>query len=541
MKKLVVILVVLVVLVLIILGGRQVINKLKERRTSTQETIESLRAVNIQEITRDTIQEELNLVGNIVATSEVTVFSKVPGKLVSISVDEGSKVQKGNVIAKIEDKELRLQMNQVQAAVEAATAGLEQARSLSEVKVRSQIAQAQAGFSSAEAALSQVRDLAEKRTLSQLEQAEAGLTALKANLKKIKNGARTEEKRQIEATVQQAKAGLDNAKADLERIENLFAAGAISKQTLDATRTGATVAEAQYQAASQQLILVETGARDEDIQAVESQVRQAESGLELARSMAETRSWEKDIEMAQAGYNQAKAMLEATQALETAKSWEAEITAAETGLKQAQAALGLAEEMLSNATITAPISGIVAKRFVDEGAMAAPAAPLFTVVDMDKVKAVVDVTEANIARVSMGDTADISVVALPGEKIKGQVTMISPTINSMSRTTAVEIAIENSSHRLKPGMFANVIIPIDIHENAVVIPRSTVIEDRISHKNYVFVVNNDTSARREIEIGIARSDRVEVLSGVDAGEKMVVSGQHYLKDGERVKVAAVLE
>ena len=538
MKKLIVI---LVVLTFIILGGWQASQRLKERRAATQETAKSLRAVNIQKITRDTIQEELNLVGNIVADSKVTVFSKVPGKLVSIFVDEGSKAQKGDVIAKIEDKELRLQMKQAEAAVEAATAGLEQARSLSEVRVRSQIAQAQAGFSRAEAALNQVKDLAEKRTMSQLEQAEAGLAALKANLKKIKDGARTEEKRQIEATVQQAKAGLDNAKANLERIENLFAAGAISKQTLDATRTGATVAEAQYEAAYQQLILVETGARAEDILAVESQVKQAESGLELARSMAETRSWEKDIEMARAGRNQAKAMLEAAKALEKAKSWEAEITAAETGLKQAQAALDMAGEMLSNATITAPIGGIVAKRFMDEGAMAAPAAPLFIIVDMDKVKAVVDVTEANLARVSLDDTADISVAALPGEKIKGQVAMVSPTVNPMSRTTAVEIVIDNPSHRLKPGMFANVTIPMDIHENAVVIPRSTVIEDRISHKNYVFVVNNDTSVRREIEIGIARSDRVEVLSGVDAGEKMVVSGQRYLKDGERVKVAAILE
>ena len=107
-----------------------------------------------------------------------------------------------------------------------------------------------------------------------------------------------------------------NAKTDLERIENLYAAGAVSKQTLDATRTGATVAEAQYEAASQQLKLVETGARDEDILAVESQVRQAESALDLARSMTETRSWEKDIEMAQAGYDQAKAGLETAEALE---------------------------------------------------------------------------------------------------------------------------------------------------------------------------------------------------------------------------------
>ena len=286
MKKFIVI---MVILAIVVLGVWQGSKRIKARRGASEETEKTLRAVAVQEVKRDDIQEVLSLVGNIVAASEVTVFSEVPGKLVHISVDECSVVKKGDVIARIEDKELKLQVKRAEAAVEAATVALDQANSLAEIRIRSQIAQAQAGFSSAEAAFNQVKDLAKKRTTSQFEQAEAGLVALKANLKKIKDGARLEEKRQIEATVQQAKAGLDNAKADLERIENLYAAGAISKQTLDATRTGATVAEAQYEAASQQLKLVETGARDEDILAVESQVRQAESALELARSMTETR------------------------------------------------------------------------------------------------------------------------------------------------------------------------------------------------------------------------------------------------------------
>jgi len=538
MKKFIVI---IIVLALVVLGGWQISKKIKEGKEAGQVTDKSLRAVETQEVKLGAIREELSLVGNIAAASEVTVFSKVPGKITDILVDEGSKVKKDDVIARLEDKELKLQAKQAEAAVEAATAGLKQAESLSEVKIRSQIAQAEAGFSSARAALNQVKDLAQKRTLSQLEQAEAGLAAIKSSLKKIKGGARAEEKRQVEATVQQAKAGLDNAQSNLERIENLYAAGAVSKQTLDATRTGATVAGAQYEAASQQLKLVETGARDEDILAVESQVRQAEAGLELAKSMAETRSWEKDIEMAQAGYNQAKAGLEAAKALEKARSWEAEITAARTGLKQAQAGRDLAQEMLSNATITAPISGVVSKRFMDKGAMAAPAAPLFIIVDMDKVKAVVDVTEASIARVSPDGTAYVSVEAFPGEQIAGKITMISPTINAMTRTASVEIAIDNPSHKLKPGMFANVTIPIDVHENTIVVRRSAVIEDRISGKRHLFVINNNTTVRREVEAGITGSDKIEILSGVSAGEKIAVSGQHYLRDGEQVKVVKVLE
>lgn len=532
MKKIAVIIIILAV---VVLGGWRITKVLKSREMAAQEPEKVLPTVEVEAAKRGTIQEELSFVGNIVAASEVIVFPETQGKITQISVDEGSKVTKGDVIAKIEDKELQLQVKQAEAAVEAAVVGLEQAKSLSEVRIRSQIAQAQAGFATAQAALRQVQDLAEKRTVSQLEQAEAGLAAIKASLKKIKDGARDEEKRQVEATVQQAKAGLDNAKADLQRIENLYAEGAVSKQTLDATRTGTTVAEAQYEAAFQQLKLVETGARDEDILAVESQVRQAEAGLELARSMSETRSWEKDIEMAQGQYNQAKAALDAVKALEEAKSWEAEIIAAETGLKQAETGLELAKEMLSNATITAPISGIISKRTLDKGSMAVPGMPLFTIVDMDKVKAVVSVTEANLGKISLGKKALVSVEAFP-EQIAGEITLISPTFRTMSRTAVVEITIDNKSHKLKPGMFARVTVPVVTHENALLVRRSAVLEDKVSGGKFLFVVEQDVGKKREVEIGIVKSDMVEILSQVQPGEKVVVSGQNYIEDGERVQI-----
>jgi len=538
MRKVVII---IVVLAFAALGIWRISEVIKARREASKETEASLPvAVEVQEARSGTIQEELFLVGNIEAASEVTVFPKVAGKVLKISVDEGSKVSKGDVIARIEDKELKLQVGQAEAAVEAARAGLNQAKSLAEVRVRSQIAQAQAGFTSAGAALNQVKDLAGTRALSQLEQAEAGLAALRANLKKIRDGARPEEKRQIEATVQQAKAGLDNAQADLERIENLYGKGAVSKQTLEATQTRTTVAQAQYETALQQLKLVETGAREEDILAMESQVKQAEAGLDLAKSAIDKKSWEKDIEMAQGQYNQAKAGLDATKALEKAKSWEAEITVSETGLKQAETALELAQEMLNNATITAPLSGVVSMRFLDEGGMASPATPLFTIVAMNKVKAVVDVTEADVGKVSPNSKAFVSVEAFP-EQVTGQVTLISPTLRVMSRTASVEITIDNSSHKLKPGMFAKVTLPVKVHENAILVRRSAVIEDKASEDKYLFTVNGDITTKRTVETGLVKSDVIEILSGVEPGEKVVVSGQNYLEGGERVNVVKTLQ
>ena len=177
--------------------------------------------------------------------------------------------------------------------------------------------------------------------------------------------------------------------------------------------------------------------------------------------------------------------------------------------------------MLNNATITAPIGGIVSNRFMDEGSMAAPGVPLFTIVDMDKVKAVVNVVEANIGKVSTNSKAKLSVEALQ-EEIEGNVTLVSPTVKPMSRTATVEITIDNSSHKLKPGMFAKVTIPVKVHEDVIVVHRSAVLEDKASGGKYVFVANNGVCKKREVQVGITRSDEIEILSGLKVGEEVII-------------------
>ncbi len=528
MKKALVAIIILIVAGLFIWRVGVVI-KTKAQAKTTEEV--SAVPVEVKTVTRGAIQNELSFVGNIVADAEVMVFPKIAGRIEQITVEIGSNVNKGAILAKLEDKELLLRVRQAEVALETAKTAHSQAKALAEVKVRSQVAQAEAGLLGAEASLRQVQDIAETRISSQLEQAEAGLEALKTNLKKIKDGARPEEKKQIEATVQQAKANMDNAKSDLDRIERLYAEGAVSKQTLEGARTRATIAEAQYEAATQQLKLVETGAREEDIKAMELQVKSAESGLALARSLWATKSWEKDISLAQSHYNQAKAGYDAAKALEKAKSWEAEIASAEAGVKQAETALALAKEALSYATITAPISGTISKRNYDVGSMANPAMPMFTIVNMNNVKAVIDVPEANLKDISYGTKALISSATF-SKPITGQVTLISPVVKPTSRTASVEISIDNTDHRLKPGTFARINIPLAVKNDAIIINRSSVIEERNNSgiTRYVYVVIGDRAVRRNVEIGIESSDKLEVISGLQPNDKVIVSGQNLIKD-----------
>ena len=85
-------------------------------------------------------------------------------------------------------------------------------------------------------------------------------------------------------------------------------------------------------------------------------------------------------------------------------------------------------------------------------------------------------------------------------------------------------------------MFAKVKIPVEIHENAILLPRFAVIADSIRETQIVFVVADGRSKRRQVEMGLAEGSRVEITSGLSGGEQVVIAGQHTLKDGEEVTV-----
>ncbi len=399
------------------------------------------------------VQKELSLVGDIEARSAVMVFPRVPGKILELNVEVGLAVRKDEVLAVVEHEELELGVRQAQAVFRAAEAGLRQTKAMAKVTVISNVRQAQAGLSAAQIALEQVRDLSFTQTTTQIVQAEAGLEAIEASMKKIKEGARAEEKKQVEASVAQAKASLSNAESNYERMKKLYEEGAVSKQTLEGLETQFTVAEAQYEAATQQLKLVNDGAREEDVQAVEAQVRQAQAALQMAKKLEDTKSWEKDIALAEAQVEGAEAILKMAMASEESESWKDEIIRVEMSVEQAKVALDLAKKQLSDATIRAPISGIISRRNVELGGMASPQAPVFEIIDIDTVKARVSIIESDLYKIKLGDEAMVSVDALE-EPARGEVTLISPILDRMNRTTAVEISIDNRDHKMKPGMFA---------------------------------------------------------------------------------------
>jgi HlyD family secretion protein len=508
-------------------------------QSAPSDTVASeLRPVEIIHAAQGEIKDQLKFSGTIEPRARVTVFPKAVGVVEKMMVDQGDMVEKDQILAMVEHEELELQVQQAEAAVAAAQAGYDQTKQLAKIRIMSQVAQARAGAEAAEAALQQVHDLAETRTLTQIQQAKAALDALKANMEKIRRGAREEEREQVRATVAQANASLANAQSNYERMKRLFDAGAVSRQTYEGVETQLEVTKAQSLAAKEQWNMVEEGAREEDIQAMEAQVKQAEAGFKLAQKQAEKQTWQKDITMAEAQAEQARAALESAETSVKAESWKAEIIGAETQLTQAVVMRDLARKRLADAYIKAPIKGVVSVRHLDEGSMVNPAAPMFELVDMDEVHADVDVLESDLSKIHVEDAAWIHVSALD-DPVKSLVTSISPTVDEMSRTARVEITVENPGHLLKPGMFAQVFVPTDVRSAAVLLPRSAVIEDEANSERYVFVADSGKSRKTIVEYGLTEGSLVEIAKGLDVGAPVVIAGQQNLSDGDFIQIVGV--
>jgi RND family efflux transporter MFP subunit len=208
--------------------------------------------------------------------------------------------------------------------------------------------------------------------------------------------------------------------------------------------------------------------------------------------------------------------------------------------KQAQAAIDMAKVNVDKATIETPVTGVVSKKYVDEGNMVGPSAPLVRIVQMDTLKVLGGVSERYLPKLVPGKTpVQIKTDAYPEDEFEGTVYRVGVAVDAVTRTGEVEIRVPNTDGKLKPGMFARMTIAASQRENAVVVPDSSLI--RTGEETYVFVVNNSKAHRCKVKLGLSQGQFQEVLEGVSAGDMVVTHGQTQLKDGQIVEVVQETE
>ena len=214
------------------------------------------------------------------------------------------------------------------------------------------------------------------------------------------------------------------------------------------------------------------------------------------------------------------------------------VDAMETQLITAKNSLSSAERTLKNAmentVLTAPISGVVTARNYDPGDMTG-ALPILTIAKVHPVKVVCNISESEFSKIKKGMVVDCTFDTYGDEVFKGTVTMVSPTIDTSSRTLGVEITVPNNDSRVLPGMFGRVTVNFG-EERRVVVPDMAVVKQPGSGNQYVYVYKDGKVSYNKVELGQRIGTAYEIISGVNDGDEVVVSGQTKLANGMEVRV-----
>ena len=226
---------------------------------------------------------------------------------------------------------------------------------------------------------------------------------------------------------------------------------------------------------------------------------------------------------------------------------ETQYEAAKAQVNQAEAILASSKSQLKDASVTAPIKGIIGKRYYETGDMASPALPLVSIVQMDRVKLTFDATEEDLGKLAIGQQATIMVKSYPDKSFKGKIIKISPILDPLTRMVEVEVLIDNPQHKLKPGMYAEILVTTGILDNFIVIPRYATLEnitvessegkDVLSKNYYVYIIKDGKAEQRKLQVEYVNHENIAVKNGLEISEQIVISGQNNLRDGIAVTIA----
>lgn len=200
----------------------------------------------------------------------------------------------------------------------------------------------------------------------------------------------------------------------------------------------------------------------------------------------------------------------------------------------AEADVALAQARLEKATIRAPFAGVIGLRAVSTGAYVTPGTRIVELSKVDPIKVDFRVPELVLSSLRPGQPIRVTVDALPGRTFEGEVYVIDPIVDENGRAVRLRARIPNAERLLMPGLFARVRIVVERRENAVLVPESAVFAE--GGRRLVYRVVDGRAAVTEVELGHRRPGRVEVVSGLAAGDVVVTAGHQQVRDGARVDV-----
>jgi RND family efflux transporter MFP subunit len=362
-------------------------------------------SVQTTTVRRIAIQRNVDLAGSLVSPDQAKVSSEVAGVVQQVLVELGDEVKSGQIVAKLDPREVELALYRAQ---------------------------------------------------SQLRQTEAQLGI---------DGVRIKEPPPDEqiSSVRMAIANRDDAHAQLRRAQRLRSQNLLSQADLDTAETKVKVAEANYQAA-----------------------------IENVQSLKAT-------------------------------------------LQERRHAVTLAQKKLNDTSIRSSIAGQVSERLVQQGEFIRENTPVVSIVQMNPLKVKTAIQERYAGLVRPGLPVEFSVESAPGERFTGKVAYVSPSVDQTTRTFAVEVLVDNSNRRLKPGFFAKGVILTHRDENVMAVPDDAV--STLAGVSSVYVIEQGKIRQQSVSLGEHVGDLFELLGGLKGDETLASSNLTMLATGVRVRVA----
>ncbi|WP_018247290.1 efflux RND transporter periplasmic adaptor subunit [Orenia marismortui] len=307
---------------------------------------------------------------------------------------------------------------------------------------------------------------------AQVAEAKTAFNSAQAALEELLAGSRQEEIDKLTAQVEQAKVSYEQKERDYKRYQRLFDKEAISKQQLESVRTEYISAKNNYKALQESL------------------------------------------KMAQAGPTQ--------EAINTQKS----------NVEQARAQLNTAQLNLDKTQIKAPFAGLIAKVDIEVGEMAGAQA-VISILDLSSIEIKTYVSEKNINSLELNQSVEVDFNALD-HKLEGEIENISPALNQEKLGFPVEIKVNNTNNLIKEGMYAEVKIKTEHSAGKIVIPKQALIQE--NDKSYVYIVKKNKAVKKEVNTGLTTTESIEILSGIEAGDKVITVGSEQVTAGYEVRI-----
>ncbi len=250
--------------------------------------------------------------------------------------------------------------------------------------------------------------------------------------------------------------------------------------------------------------------------------------LDDAQTRADVAATQATLAESESQFNRSRELLQ-TQALSKSSHEQLEAT-----LKANRARLQAAQARLEDTVIRAPFAGRVGLRRVSVGTLISPGAVITTLDDTSVIKLDFSVPENFLATLREGLSVRATAPAFPGRAFAGEVASIDSRVDMNTRSVTVRALLANDDGALKPGMFLNVSLAND-ERDSLVIPEEALTPE--AERQYVFVVADGKAQRREVRIGVRRPGSVEVLAGLEAGERVIVEGTQKVRDGMVVRAS----